>query len=369
MEMTRTYNLTIQRAFSPPFQGGVGVVATFCSDKNVQTPPNLPLERGGNSFGLSSGYSNICSRTLGKMKLSINTMKYISILIFSVLLFSACNNNKNNYDASGTFEAEETIISAEASGTIRQFKVEEGETLQSGKLVGFIDSLQLYLKKKQLESQIRTTLSQRPNISTQVAALKEQLKTAEHEKQRIANLVKADAATGKQLDDANAQIDVLKKQIEAQQSSLGITSESISEQTNPLQVQIEQINDQLAKCKLINPVNGTVLTKYVETDEMATPGKPLYKIADISTLILRAYITGDQLSKVKLNQKVKVMTDDGAEKYKEHEGTITWISDKAEFTPKTIQTKDERANLVYAVKIKVANDGALKIGMYGEVKF
>ncbi len=296
-------------------------------------------------------------------------MKYISIFAFAILAFASCNSNKNDSDASGTFETDETIISAEASGIIKQFSVEEGKQLHAGDQIGYIDSVQLYLKKKQLESQIKSVLVQRPDISAQTAALKEQLKDAEHEQNRISNLVRDKAATGKQLDDINSQVDVINKQIEALQSSLGITSKSISEQSDPLKVQIEETNDQLAKCKIINPINGTVLTKYVEKDEMAIPGKPLYKIADISSLILRAYITGDQLPKVKLNQKVKVLVDDSAGKYKEHEGVVIWISDKAEFTPKTIQTKDERANLVYAVKIKTANDGTLKIGMYAEVKF
>jgi HlyD family secretion protein len=196
-----------------------------------------------------------------------------------------------------------------------------------------------------------------------------QLKTAERDQQRISNLVKADAATQKQLDDANAQIELIKKQIVAQQSALGITSGSITQQAAPLEVQIAQINDQLEKCKIINPVKGTVLAKYAEPNEMATMGKPLYKVADISSLTLRAYITGSQLAQVKLNQKVKVLVDDVKDGTREYQGVVVWISDKAEFTPKTILTKEERANLVYAVKIKVPNDGLLKLGMYGEIKF
>ncbi|MBS1635752.1 MAG: efflux RND transporter periplasmic adaptor subunit [Bacteroidetes bacterium] len=291
------------------------------------------------------------------------------IIVLGACTLAACTASKNDFDASGSFETEETIISAEASGNIRRFDVNEGESLKPGQMVGYIDSVQLYLKKKQLETQIKSTLSQRPNIAAQIAALQVQLKTAEKEQQRIANLLKGDAATQKQMDDATSQIDVIRKQIEAQQSALGITSESITEQTNPLQVQIEQINDQLGKCRIINPVNGTVLVKYVEPNEVATPGKALYKVADLSELYLRAYITGAQLSQVKLNQAVHVMIDDGAKNYREYNGIITWISDKAEFTPKTIQTKDERANMVYAIKVKVKNDGLLKIGMYGELKF
>jgi HlyD family secretion protein len=294
-----------------------------------------------------------------------------SIILYplAMLMLLACNGEQDTFDASGTFEAEETIISAEATGTILQFNIEEGQVLKPGQQIGFIDSTQTFLKKKQLESQIRSVLSQKPDIAAQIAALEVQLKAAERERLRVSNLVKAGAATPKQLDDIEAQVDTLKRQLEAQWSSLKITSESITQQAAPLRVQIEQTEDQLAKCRIINPVNGTVLTKYVEANEAANPGKPLYKIADLSSLLLRAYITGDQLSQIKLNQRVKVLVDDGPDHYKELEGIITWISDQSEFTPKTIQTKEERANLVYATKIKVENDGSLKIGMYGEVNF
>ncbi|AZI40978.1 HlyD family secretion protein [Epilithonimonas vandammei] len=296
-------------------------------------------------------------------------IRIITLLTAVTALLTACNDNKVSFDASGSFEAEETIISSEATGTIKQFNIEEGQTLGAGQEIGYIDSLQLYLKKKQLEAQITAILGKKPNIPVQLSALQEQLKTTERERTRVANLVKGDAATPKQLDDINAQIEVLKKQIEAQQSTLSISSEGLSKDIVPLQVQVEQLNDQLAKCKIINPANGTVLAKYAEANEMTTTGKPLYKIADLSNIILRAYITSNQLTQIKLNQKVKVLTDDGKGGYKETEGTVTWINDKAEFTPKTIQTKDERANMVYAVKIKVKNDGSYKVGMYGEIKF
>lgn len=296
-------------------------------------------------------------------------MKTTIIFASSLLLLVSCKQKENTSDASGTFETEETIISAEATGTLKQFNIQEGQTLQAGTMIGYIDSLQLYLKKRQLEAQIKATLSKKPDISAQLAALQEQLKAAERDQVRYTNLLKDDATTRKQVDDINSQVAVLKRQIAAQQSSLAISTGSISEETNPLKVQIAQTNDQLEKCRIINPITGTVLTKYAEPNEMASPGKALYKIADLSSLNLRAYITGNQLPKIKLNQKVKVLTDDGKDSYKEQQGTIIWINDKAEFTPKTIQTKDERANLVYAVKIKVPNDGSLKIGMYGEVKF
>lgn len=296
-------------------------------------------------------------------------IKIIALAAGIVTLLTACKDNKVLFDASGSFEAAETIISSEATGTIKQFNIEEGQTLEAGQTIGYIDSLQLYLKKKQLEAQVTAILGRKPNIPVQLSILKEQLSTTEKERIRVANLVKGDAATPKQLDDINAQIEVLKKQIEAQQSTLNISSEGIGKDVVPLQVQIAQLNDQLAKCQIINPVSGTILSKYAEVNEMTAVGKPLYKIANLSNIILRVYITGAQLPQVKLNQQVKVLTDNGKGAYKETTGTITWINDKAEFTPKTIQTKDERANMVYAVKIKVKNDGSYKVGMYGEIKF
>ncbi|MGN6533655.1 MAG: HlyD family secretion protein [Ginsengibacter sp.] len=314
-----------------------------------------------------------------------------SILIFVLaiafcplcILFSSCRDDKNNYDASGKFEATETIISAEANGVIEAFNVHEGQRLDSGMLIGYIDTTQLYLKKKQLEAQAKAMGYKLPDISAQTAQFKQQAAVTQsdldyllNEKKRTENLLKAGAATPKQLDDINAKIATAKEQIKAiykqgaaQASALNTQRAGISADVQPLYFQIEQLNDQLEKSKIINPVNGTVLSKFAEENEMATAGKPLYSIANLSTIILRAYITGNQFSAVKLGQKVKVIVDDTSGKTKNYEGTIEWISDKAEFTPKTIQTKDERANLVYAVKIRVKNDGYLKIGMYGEVKF
>lgn len=298
-------------------------------------------------------------------------MKTFSLLLSfsSLLMLSSCKSGKAQFDASGSFEAEEVIISSEANGTIKQLTIEEGQTLKAGQYIGYIDSVQLYLKKKQLEAQISAVLSKKPNVAVQLASLQEQLKTAEKEQKRISNLVKADAATTKQLDDINASIELIKKQTEAQRSSLDISSEGIGKETVPLSIQVEQVNDQLRKCSIINPINGTVLGKYANANEIAVQGKPLYKIADLSTIILRAYITGDQLPQLKLSQTVRVHTDDGKGGFKQAQGTVTWINDKAEFTPKTIQTKDERANMVYAIKVMVKNDGSYKIGMYGELTF
>lgn len=296
-------------------------------------------------------------------------MKKTAFYLLLCASLAACNKKQDAYDASGTFEAVETIVSAEASGVIKALNLEEGQTLQSEQVVGFIDSTQLFLKKLQLQAQAQAVLSRKPDIAAQTGALREQLVQAEREQRRISNLVKADAATPKQLDDANTQIAVIKKQIDAQQSALGITSTNLEEETHPITAQIQQVNDQLSKCNILNPVSGTVLTKYAETGEVTTAGKPIYKIAALNTIILRAYITGGQIGRIKTGQQVKVLVDDSKDHYKTYTGTIEWISSKAEFTPKTIQTKDERANLVYAVKIRITNDGFLKIGMYGEVKF
>jgi len=318
-----------------------------------------------------------------KRRTSILTFILTIVLCQFSILFSSCRNNTNNYDASGTFEATETVVSAEANGVIEVFNIEEGQTLDSGIYIGFIDTTQLYLKKKQLEAQVKAMGYKLPDISAQTAQFKQQAAVTQsdldylmNEKKRTENLLKANAATPKQLDDINAKITTAKEQIKAiykqgaaQASALNTQRSGISADVQPLYFQIAQLNDQLEKSKIINPVNGTVLTKFAETNEMATIGKPLYSIADLSSIILRAYITGNQFSSIKLGQKVKVIIDDTASKTKNYEGIIEWISDKAEFTPKTIQTKDERANLVYAVKIRVKNDGALKIGMYGEVVF
>ena len=292
-----------------------------------------------------------------------------ALLIVIYSLFVGCSGSKNDFEASGTFEAEETIISAEATGVIRQFDVEEGQELTAGQIIGYIDSTQLYLKKRQLESQIRALQGRKPNIAVQLSALQAQLQTAQTERTRLEKLVAGDAATRKQLDDVNAQIEVLKKQINAQQSSLKISSDGISDDVATLQVQIEQLEDQLAKHRLTAPQNGTVLAKIAKVNELTTVGKPLYKIADLQNITFRAFVTSAQLTQLKIGQNVLVFADFGEKKRREYKGTISWISDKSEFTPKTIQTQDERANLVYAVKITVKNDGYLKIGMYGKVNF
>src|SRR3989339_510987 len=292
----------------------------------------------------------------------------LSVALITLILLG-CGNGNGKYDATGTFESEEVIVSSEAMGKLVRFDVEEGAQLKQNQIVGVIDTLQLYLKKKQLEASVKAVLSKQPDVATQLAALQEQIKTAEIEKKRVENHVKSNAATTKQLDDVNAQLEVLNKQYNATKSSLTITKQGLQSETFPLQIQIEQINDQLSKSRIINPVDGVVLTRYTKQNEVTATGKALYKIADLSEMTLRAYVNGDQLGQIKLGQKVKVFVDKGESEQKEMSGEIYWVSSKAEFTPKTIQTKDERANLVYAIKVRVKNDGYLKIGMYGEVKF
>ena len=289
----------------------------------------------------------------------------------SIGLLSACSGNGGNYDASGSFEATEIIVSAEASGKIEQLAVMEGQQLEKGQQIGLIDTTQLYLQKMNLLTNVKGVRAQQPNIGAQTAYIKEQINTLQREKQRTTNLIKANAATQKQLDDINGQIEVLEKQLAASQSTLQKSSQNITAQSSSLDIQIEQLEDRLQKSIIRSPITGTVLNKYAEEGELANMGSPLFKVANINNMTLRVYVTNDQLNNIKLNDKVKVYVDQGDNdgNKKEYEGVVTWISAKSEFTPKTIQTKNERANLVYAMKVTVKNDGYLKIGMYGEIKF
>lgn len=310
-------------------------------------------------------------------------MTRILISASILLALASCNGNDSDFDASGTFEADEVIVSSSANGKILWLNLEEGSVLAKDSIVAQVDPTDLALQKEQVQESIQALQEQTVNVEPQVKLLQDQLKVQQskldnllHEKTRTENLIKQDAATGKQLDDINAMVDVARKelqvtqqQINVQRNNSGTQNRTILSQGKPLQKKVEQLQDQLNKASVKNPINGTVLTKYAEAGEMTNTGKAIYKIADLSFITLRAYISGTQLSQVKLGQTVKVLVDDGKNKYRELPGTITWISDKAEFTPKTIQTKEERANLVYAMKIKVKNDGFLKIGMYGEVKF
>ena len=300
-----------------------------------------------------------------------------------IIALAACSTGNQKFDASGTFEVEEVVVSSEVPGKILSLNIQEGDTVSANKIVGTIDAGNLSLQKEQVEASIQSLSEKTADASPQVKLLENQLAVQQsrlanllHEKTRLENLLKADAATGKQVDDINAQIDIARKeiavtaqQINVQRNNISTQNRSILSEGKPLQKKVAQINDQIQKANIVNPVSGTVITKYAEAGELTAAGKAIYKIADMKEMTLRAYISGDQFSQVKLNQPVKVFIDSGAHAYREITGTISWISDKAEFTPKTIQTKDERANLVYAIKIKVKNDGYLKIGMYGEVNF
>lgn len=297
-------------------------------------------------------------------------MKRYKIYVLLILIagFSSCRNTDSDFDASGTFETTEIIVSAEAAGKISAFDVVEGQSLKENETVGYIDSTQLHLKKRQLLASIDALLSRRPDLKKQLGTLEQQLATARNEKKRVENLLKSNAATTKQLDDLNAQIAMLERQLTATKSTLESSLQSISGEKEALEVQVLQLEDQLQKCNITCPITGTVLVKYAEKGELASPGKALFKIGDTNNMIFRAYITADQLTKIKNGQQVQVCADFGKEEYKCYEGTISWISTKSEFTPKTIQTRNERANLVYAVKVMVKNDGYLKIGQYGFLK-
>jgi len=292
----------------------------------------------------------------------------ILTLLFAMLLAS-CNNKNNLYDASGTFESTEIIVSSQANGQLMAFNVNEGDSLKANQAVGYVDSTQLHLTRLQLIENQRAILAGKPDVQSQIDATQKQIDNAELDKQRIENLVKGNVATQKQLDDINSKIAVLQAQLAALKSNLNNTTSTITQQSGAVDAQLAQVNDQLKKCVIVNPIDGTVLTTYANASEVTAAGKPLYKIADLTTIELRAYVTGDQFTNVKFGQKVKVLVDENKEKYRTYDGVVDWISDKAEFTPKTIQTKDERANLVYAIKIRVKNDGFIKIGMYGDVKF
>lgn len=296
-------------------------------------------------------------------------MKYLYLLLATIATTLTACKPTLEFDATGTFEATEIIVSAENNGKLFFLNAEEGQTLRQGEEVGVIDTIQLYLTKLQLAANQKSVDCQRPDIRKQIAATQEEITTAEREKKRVENLLKANAANRKQLDDWDSQLAVLNRKLEAQLSSLHNHTASLNEQSASVAIQMAQIEDQLRKCHILAPVNGTVLAKYAEPGELATVGKPLFKIADLTHIFLRAYVISTQLETVKLGAKVKVYADFGNKRRKEYDGTVTWIADEAEFTPKNILTDDERTNQVYAVKIAVVNDGTAKIGMYGEVKF
>ena len=290
-------------------------------------------------------------------------------LVLAALCLASCGDKEKEYDATGTFEATEVTVAAEQNGKLLLLDVNEGDRIVEGRQVALIDTVQLYLKARQIGAAKLVYASQRPDMEKQVAATREQLAKAREEYDRFAALVKDGAANRKSLDDARSQVQVLQRQLEAQQSSLHSSTSSLNAQMGTADIEKLQVADQLRKCHVLAPISGTVLEKYMERGEFASVGKPIFKMADTDHMFLRAYIASAQLKNVKIGQQAKVFADYGNGQKKEYRGTVTWISSKSEFTPKTILTDDERADLVYAVKIAVKNDGYVKIGMYGEAKF
>ncbi len=294
-------------------------------------------------------------------------MKRVVLYLIAPLLAAACGS-EGDFDAAGTFEATEVTVSAEAAGRILWFGAREGDRLAAGELVGAIDSVQIYLQKLQLERQQASLSSSRPDIAKQAAALRERIARQRTECRRVENLLRDGAATLKQRDDAEAQLKVLEGELEALLSTLGKNTASIDENTSALDLQIARAEDRLAKCRIVSPVAGTVLARYAEAGELAAPGRPLMKVADLEHIHLRAYFTSDQLANLRLGEQVTVTADFGGGNRYDYPGRVVWIASESEFTPKNIQTRDSRANLVYAVKIAVENDGRLRIGLYGEVR-
>jgi membrane fusion protein YbhG len=290
-------------------------------------------------------------------------MKYILLIAISLVLFS-CGNDDNKADAYGNFEAVETIISSEASGRLIEFNLEEGDKLEADKLIGIVDSTQLFLKKQQINASIKTIKTKFQSVIAQVDVLEEKRVNALKNQTRIEKMFADKAATQKQVDDVSGAIAVIDKQI----NQIETQNSTIFSELKTLDVQRQQVEDMLEKCKIINPIDGSVLVKYAESEEITGPGKPLYKIANLSQMILRAYISGGQLSEFKIGEEVNVSYIAGSDKMNECKGKITWISSKAEFTPKIIQTRDEAVSMVYAIKVQVENKGELKIGMPGEVR-
>ena len=289
------------------------------------------------------------------------------IYILATIVAVSCSN-ESDYDAQGTFEATEVVISAEGTGRILNFDIVEGEAIEANSTVGAIDSLQLHLQREQLKAQQVALLSSRPDKEKQVASLRSQIAKQRAELQRIENMLSDGAATTKQRDDIEAQIAILEGQLSAALSTIDNNTSTINENAAALEAQIVALDDRIAKCRISSAVGGTVLVKYAEEGELAAVGKPLMKVANLKNIYLRAYFTSDQLANVNLGDEVIVTADFGGDERYDYKGRVAWISAESEFTPKSIQTKETRANLVYAVKIAVENDGRLKIGLAGEVR-
>ena len=289
---------------------------------------------------------------------------FIGMLLLAGLC--ACSSEEN-YDATGTFEATEVTISAESTGKIISMSAEEGKTVQMGEILGEIDSTQYCLQRKQLRAQQNAILSSRPDVQKQLAATEEQITKFKTELSRVENMLKDGAATRKQLDDVQAQLRIAEGQKEALLSTLTSNTSTINSNAAALGAQIDLLSDNIKKCQITSPINGTIISKYSQKGEFTAVARPLFKVADLENMYVRAYFTSEQLSSINLGQEVKVIADYGADEQKEYTGKIVWIASKSEFTPKGIQTKDSRANLVYAVKVAVKNDGLLKIGLSANI--
>ena len=296
-------------------------------------------------------------------------MKKIMILATGLVVLASCGNKDVDYDASGVFETTEVLVSARGTGEIVSLNIEEGQKVKANEELGRLDVTQLELKKDQLKSGKTAATSRKLNTAQQVASINQQIQNLQKEKTRFQALLKDGAATQKQVDDIGYQIAVLQRQLAAVNEQVSTANTSIDGQSAGFDAQIGQVDDMLRQAVITSPIDGVILSKYAEQGEFAAPGRALFKVADVSQMRLRAYITADLLTNVKIGQKVKVYADQGEKGRKEYEGTVSWISSEAEFTPKTIQTRDERSNLVYAVKVDVKNDGIIKRGMYGDVKF
>ena len=296
-------------------------------------------------------------------------MKKILTIASIGIVLTACGNSEKEYDATGIFEATEVTVSAEQSGQLVRFSVNEGDEVVMGREVGLIDTTQTWLRIQQADATKHVYESQKPDMEKQIAATRQQLAKARQEQQRYEELVTDGAAPRKMLDDANSQVLVLQKQLAAQMSTLSNQRATLDAQLSATDVQVSQLRDQLQKCHVKAPLKGVVLEKYAEQGEFVTVGKPLFKMADTEQMFIRAYITSAQLQHIKVGQRARVFADYGDGQKKEYEGTVAWISSRSEFTPKTILTDDERADQVYAVKIRIKNDGYVKVGMYGETAF
>ena len=296
-------------------------------------------------------------------------MKKIIAMAGVALVLNACGRKERQYDATGVFEATETTVYAEQTGALLTFNVEEGDTVGQNREVGLIDTTQLWLKMKQAEAMKSVYQSQKPEQEKQIAVTRQQLAKAKQDQQRYKELVADGAAPAKMLDDADSQVEVLQRQLDAQLSSLRVNTNALDKQMDATDVQAEQLRDQIRKCHILVPAKGTVIEKYVERGEFVSAGKPLFKMADTENMFIRAYVTSAQLENIKTGQKATVFANYGNGGKKEYEGRVTWISSRSEFTPKTILTDDERADLVYAVKVAIKGDGYVKMGMYGEVLF